>query len=89
MMRRSWRMPMTIVRITATAIIVASCSIEHVKVAPLPLPVKPVLPEVPGQDLQCLMPTTYDMLVKRDRLLHAYAKELEAVVCTTRPKPCP
>lgn len=75
--------------IIATILTGSSCATTHIAAPELPLPVKPILPEIQGQDLQCLMPATYDALVKRDRLLHAEIAEMMSVICTTRPKPCP
>lgn len=50
---------------------------------PLPLPPRPVLPALPGAELQCLSDATYRDLVRRDRLRRDYAEQLEAIIRST------
>lgn len=73
------------------ALSLAGCATAPVKYQPvqLPLPEKPLLPTVAGTELQCLSDPSYVAVKTRDRLQAKYVRELEAVICTTRKKPCP
>jgi len=55
----------------------------------LPLPPKPVFRVVSGADMACLSDDAYRRILERDRQAALYERQLEAVICSTRPKPCP
>lgn len=50
----------------------------------LPMPMRPVLPEINSDELQCLGNDVYKRLVLRQRYLRQYAEELETIVSSTR-----
>jgi hypothetical protein len=56
--------------------------IEYVS-QPLPLPVRPILPPVTANDLECVSDTAYDALVNRETLLRHYAEDLETIISST------
>lgn len=49
-------------------------------------PPRPVLPKVAEADLSCVSQDTYQKLYDRQRLISEYAKTLEAIVDSTKPK---
>ena len=50
---------------------------------PLPLPVRPVLPQLSADEAACLSDETYRRLVDRDRLRREYAEKLEVIIRST------
>jgi len=70
------------------ALILSGCSttqpVEYVT-TPLPLPPRPELPAISGEQLQCLSDETYSAIVKRDRGRREYAETLEAIIQSTHP----
>ncbi|KMQ73776.1 hypothetical protein [Marinobacter subterrani] len=57
-------------------------AIEYVT-TPLPVPPRPELPSVSGEQLQCLSDETYTALVNRDRQRRDYAELLESIIQST------
>lgn len=54
--------------------------------APLPMPPRPELPSLSGEQLQCLSDEAYRDLVRRDQMRREYAEQLEAVIRSTHPE---
>lgn len=52
---------------------------------PLDRPVRPALPKVPAQELDCLTEPTYQKLYDRQRLITDYAVTLETIIDSTKP----
>lgn len=50
---------------------------------PLPLPDRPNVPTIKGEELECLSDEAYAKLVERDALQFAHIKRLEAIILTT------
>lgn len=50
---------------------------------PLPLPDRPEVPTIKGEELACLSDEAYAKLVERDALQFAHIKRLEAIILTT------
>lgn len=69
-------------------IITGSCSPPVIRyvVAPLQLPVRPVLPSVTADDLRCLSVDVYKRVVTRDLMRRQYAERLEAIIMATTEK---
>lgn len=63
----------------------AGCAAPEVRyqTVPLPLPPRPELPRIYGEELQCLSEDAYRRIVERDRMRRAYAEQLEAVILST------
>lgn len=70
----------SILRISALALLLAGCAQVQVKPVMLPVPVEPVLTPVTASQVQCLAPQTYTALVDRERALRTWALELRAVI---------
>lgn len=69
----------------ACAAVLAGCAgtrTEYVTTR-LPLPPRPELPSIPGEQLQCLPASTYDAIATKDRLRREYAEQLEAIIRST------
>lgn len=65
--------------------LMAGCTtpaIEYVT-TPLPLPPRPELPSVSGEQLQCLSDEAYTALANRDRQRREYAELLESIIQST------
>lgn len=69
----------------AMTLALGGCSTPQVRyvTAPLPLPPRPELPTLTGNQLQCLSDEAYKAIVRRDRLRREYAEQLEAVIRST------
>lgn len=69
------------------ALILSGCGtapVEYVT-TPLPLPPRPELPAIGGEQLQCLSDETYSAIVTRDRGRREYAETLESIIQSTHP----
>lgn len=78
-MKKIWKAA-AIAAMTLT-ILGSGCAGETVYVTkPLPLPPRPVLPPLPGYELQCLERETYELLRDRQRERRQYCEELEAII---------
>ena len=69
-----------------SAITFSSCSyLERLVFVqePLPLPDRPELPRIPGDDLMCVADDAYELLVRRDVLQAQHIHRLEAIIRTT------
>ncbi|MDH5185204.1 MAG: hypothetical protein OEX12_15080 [Gammaproteobacteria bacterium] len=55
----------------------------------LSLPVRPILPSLSSDDLQCLSDDAYRRLVERNRLRREYAEEMEVIIKSTWPRDSP
>lgn len=64
-------------------LIISGCETVRYVSSPLPLPARPVLPQIESKALQCLSPETYSDLVKRDMLRRQYANNLELIIEST------
>ena len=66
----------------------AACSTVKVQYVskPLPLPDKPVLEEVTGEQLMCLDGEVYRKLVRREQTLKNYILNLRGIIETTHEK---
>lgn len=62
-------------------ILLSGCSTYQA--VPLPLPVRPVLPNVQAQSMDCLADKTFDTLRKRDILWEIHADKLEGIIRST------
>lgn len=60
-----------------------SCAKVRYQPTPLPLPARPVLPQVSATELQCLSDKAYKRLVLRQLLLRQYSESLESIIQTT------
>lgn len=69
--------------VTLTIVIFSGCTTTYT-VAELPLPPRPELPTVSGQELSCLSDDVYRRMAKRQALLIEYTKRLEGIIKTTR-----
>lgn len=67
----------------ALALLLAGCGQTVYVTRPLPLPERPVLPQVYETELMCLSDDAYRNLVERYRLLRNYAERLEAIIRST------
>lgn len=67
----------------------SACTAPEVRYVthPLELPVRPLLPVVRPDDLQCLPVDAYRRIVERERLRRNYAETLEAIIRSTQPSP--
>lgn len=52
---------------------------------PIDRPVRPALPKILAQELDCLTEPTYQKLYDRQRLLTDYAVTLETIIDSTKP----
>lgn len=72
------------------AVVAAGCAEKEVAylttVVPLDRPARPVLPTVRRSELECIGDDAYQRLIERQSLISGYAKELEAIVDSTKPK---
>lgn len=50
---------------------------------PLPLPERPEVPTIKGEELMCLSDEAYAKLVERDQVQFEHIKRLEAIILTT------
>ncbi len=50
---------------------------------PLPLPERPEVPTIKGEELMCLSGEAYAKLVERDQVQFEHIKRLEAIILTT------
>ena len=50
---------------------------------PLPIPDRPALPRIQGEDLLCIPDDAYVLLVERDALQAAHIERLEAILRST------
>ena len=69
------------------ALILSGCGtapVEYVT-TPLPLPPRPELPAINGEQLQCLSDEAYSAIVTRDRGRREYSETLEAIIQSTHP----
>ena len=70
--------------ITLLAVTSTGCATRtEYQLAPLPLPPRPELPNIPADDLACLSDRTYDALAQRDKARRQYADELEVIIKTS------
>lgn len=69
----------------AFAIIASACTKDRIvyRSEPLPVPVRPSLPPVYANELQCLSESAYQRLVMRNMQRRQYAEELEAIIIST------
>lgn len=73
---------MKILILLSVITLIASC--QTIAVVPqLPLPEKPVLPAIVGDDLSCLSDEAYTALVRRDKLQDNYINTLRTIIETT------
>lgn len=69
-----------------SALFVSGCAQQPIQYVtnPLTLPVRPVLPALTQDDVQCLSDEAYKKLVRRDMLRRQYAEELEVIIQSTQ-----
>lgn len=73
--------------IVITLMVIGSgCCQTQFFVEPLPLPQRPVLPQLTASVLECLTPQDYAQLVERDRRRREYAEQLETIIKATHPE---
>jgi len=53
---------------------------------PLPLPERPEVPTIKGEELMCLSDEAYAKLVERDAEMFAHIIRLENIILSTHPK---